>query len=214
MIKETVKYPRFSEVDFIRLYCAMNFKNGCSPIIKHHELEKKLYRFYSLPEFRDLFQDICPKKDYINPENSYLNLGTALNTAQLFGLLISIQGTGEIRSIISCDEEITQKIISNTDPEMVNKMAKLFNSMIGFDKSSKEKQSSQISDAESTMDNFMKKLYNGDLIGDKEPTTGTELMLNKEFIDDQVENYVKLLRSPVMQEIQESGPTLVKKKEK
>lgn len=214
MIKETVKYPRFSEVDFIRLYCAMNFKNGCSPIIKHHELEKKLYRFYSLPEFRDLFQDICPKKDYINPENSYLNLGTALNTAQLFGLLISIQGTGEIRSIISCDEEIAQEIISNTDPEMVNKMAKLFNSMIGFDKSSKEKQSSQISDAESTMDNFMKKLDNGDLIGDKEQTTGTELMLNKEFIDDQVENYAKLLRSPVMQEIQESGPTLVKKKEK
>ena len=214
MIKETVKYPRFSEVDFIRLYCAMNFKNGCSPIIKHHELEKKLYRFYSLPEFRDLFQDICPKKDYINPENSYLNLGTALNTAQLFGLLISIQGTGEIRSIISCDEEIAQEIISNTDPEMVNKMAKLFNSMIGFDKSSKENQSSQISDAESTMDNFMKKLDNGDLIGDKEQTTGTELMLNKEFIDDQVENYAKLLRSPVMQEIQESGPTLVKKKEK
>ncbi len=214
MIKETVKYPRFSEVDFIRLYCAMNFKNGCSPIIKHHELEKKLYRFYSLPEFRDLFQGICPKKDYINPENSYLNLGTALNTAQLFGLLISIQGTGEIRSIISCDEEIAQEIISNTDPEMVNKMAKLFNSMIGFDKSSKEKQSSQISDAESTMDNFMKKLDNGDLIGDKEQTTGTELMLNEEFIDDQVENYAKLLRSPVMQEIQESGPTLVKKKEK
>jgi len=62
MIKETVKYPEFSEIDFIRLYCAMNFKNGCSPIIKHYELEKKLYRFYSLTEFRDLFQDICPKK--------------------------------------------------------------------------------------------------------------------------------------------------------
>lgn len=214
MIKETVKYPRFSEVDFIRLYCAMNFKNGCSPIIKHHELEKRLYRFYSLPEFRDLFQDICPKKDYINPENSYLNLGTALNTAQLFGLLISIQGTGEIRSIISCDEEIAQEIISNTDPEMVNKMAKLFNLMIGFDKSSKDKQSSQISDAEPTMDNFMKKLDNGDLISDKEQLTDTELILDEEFIDDQVENYAKLLRSPVMQEIPESGPTLVKKKEK
>ena len=100
MIKEIVKYPEFSEIDFIRLYCAMNFKNGCSPIIKHNELEKKLYRFYSLPEFRDLFQDICPKKDYTNPENSYLNLGTALNTAQLVGLLIPIQSTGEISSIM------------------------------------------------------------------------------------------------------------------
>lgn len=125
MIKETVKYPEFSEVDFIRLYCAMNFKNGCSPIIKHYELEKKLYRFYLLPEFRDLFQGICPVKDYINPENSYLNLDTALNTAQLFGLLIPIQGTGEIKSIISCDEKMAQEIISNTDTEMVTKMTKL-----------------------------------------------------------------------------------------
>ena len=116
MIKEAVKYPRFSKVDFIKLYCAMNFKNKRSPIINHQELEKKLYRFYLLPEFRDLFQDICPKKDYIDSENSYLNLSTALNTAQLFGLLIPIQGTGEI--------------ISNTDTEMVTRMAKLLKSPI------------------------------------------------------------------------------------
>lgn len=211
MIKENFKCPKFSEVDFIRLYCAMNFKNGCSPIIKHHELEKKLFGFYLLPEFRDLFQDICPKKDYINPENSYLNLGTALNAAQLFGLLISIQGTGEIRSIISCDEKMAQEIISNTDTEMVNKMTKLFNIMIDLDRCSKERQSSQISDAESTMDNFMKKLDNGDLTYDKEQTIGAKLILNEKFIDEQVKSYDKLLKSPIMQEIQESKPTLVKK---
>ena len=68
MIKETIKYPRFSETDFIRLYCAINFQKGLSPIIKHHELETKLYEFYSLPDFEELFQDICPKKDYINPK--------------------------------------------------------------------------------------------------------------------------------------------------
>lgn len=130
MIKEAVKYPRFSEVDFIKLYCAMNFKNKRSPIINHQELEKKLYRFYLLPEFRDLFQNICPKKDYIDSENSYLNLSTALNTAQLFGLLIPIHGTGEIISIISCDEKIAQEIISNTDTEMVTRMAKLLKSPI------------------------------------------------------------------------------------
>lgn len=128
MNKETVK-PIFSEISFIRLYCAINFKNKLSPIIEHHELEKKLYKFYSLPEFRELFQDICPIKDPIYPENSYLDLGTALNTAQLFGLLTPIHGVGEIRSIISCDEEIAQNIISNTDEEMVDKMANLFNTM-------------------------------------------------------------------------------------
>ncbi len=130
MIKETVKYPKFSEVDFIKLYCVMNFQNGYSPIIKHHELEKKLYKFYLLPEFRDLFQDICSVRDYINPENSYLNLDVALNTVQLFGLLIPVQNAGETVSIISCNEKIAQEIISNTDVEMINKMTKLLKSPI------------------------------------------------------------------------------------
>ena len=53
-----------------------------------------------------------------------------MNTAQLFGLLIPIQGTGEIISIISCDEKIAQEIISNTDTEMVTRMAKLLKSPI------------------------------------------------------------------------------------
>lgn len=185
MIKETVKYPEFSEIDFIKLYCAMNFKNGCSPIIKHNELEKKLYRFYSLPEFRDLFQDICPKKDYATPENSYLNLETALNTAQLVGLLIPMQSPGEISSIISCNDKIAQEIISSTDTEMVNKMSKLFNLMLDFDSSSKENHFYQTSDA--------------------------GLVSDKQFIDEQVESYTKALNSPVMPEIQESGPVLIKK---
>ena len=185
MIKETVKYPEFSEIDFIRLYCAMNFKNGCSPIIKHNELEKKLYRFYSLPEFRDLFQDICPKKDYTNPENSYLNLGTALNTAQLIGLLIPIQGTGEISSIISCNDKIAQEIISSADTEIVNKMSKLFNLMLDFDSSSKENHFYQTSDA--------------------------ELVLDEQVTDEQIESYTKALNSPVIPKMQESGPVLIKK---
>lgn len=185
MIKETVKYPKFSEIDFIKLYCAMNFKNGCSPIIKHNELEKKLYRFYSSPEFRDLFQDICPKKDYTNPENSYLNLGTALNTAQLVGLLVPIQSTGEIGSIISCNDKIAQEIISSTDTEIVNKMAKLFNLMLDFDSSSKENRFYQTSDA--------------------------ELVLDEQVTDEQIESYTKALTSPVIPKMQESGPVLIKK---
>ena len=188
MIKETVKYPEFSEIDFIKLYCAMNFKNGCSPIIKHYELEKKLYRFYSLTEFRDLFQDICPKKDYATPENSYLNLETALNTAQLVGLLIPMQSPGEISSIISCNNKIAQEIISSTDTEMVNKMAKLFNLMLDFDSSLKENRYYQTSDA--------------------------GVVSDKQFIDEPVENYTKALNSPIMSEIQESGPVLIKKMNK
>ena len=144
MIKETIKYPRFSETDFIRLYCAINFQKGLSPIIKHHELETKLYEFYSLPDFEELFQDICPKKDYIDPENSYLDLETAISRAQTFGLLTQIRGVEEeIRFIISYDEEIAQEIISNTDTKMVDKMTNLFTVMFGLDSDSKKKQQSQ-----------------------------------------------------------------------
>lgn len=144
MIKETIKYPRFSETDFIRLYCAINFQKGLSPIIKLHELETKLYEFYSLPDFEELFQDICPKKDYKNPENSYLDLGTAISRAQTFGLLTQIRGVEkEIRFIISYDEEIAQEIISNTDTKMVDKMTNLFTVMFGLDSDSKKKQQSQ-----------------------------------------------------------------------
>lgn len=137
MIKETIR-PKFSEIDFIRLFCAINFKNEYSPIIKHHELEGKLYGFKSFPEFRDLFQDIRVKKDPINPENSYLDLGIAINTAQLFGFLTPIYEVGETKSIISCDEEIAQEIIANTDPEMVSKMTNLFGVIFGLDNNSKQ----------------------------------------------------------------------------
>lgn len=121
MIK-TAKYPEFSDVDFIRLYCAINLKNKLSPIITHHELEKGLYEFYHLPEFRELFQDICPKTNYIVPKNSYLDLTVALNTAQLFGILTPITGTMEIKSIISCDENLEKQIIASYNSEMVDKM--------------------------------------------------------------------------------------------
>ena len=96
-----------------------------------------------MPDFEELFQDICPKKDYINPKNSYLDLGTAINTEQIFGLLTQIHGVGETRSIISCDKEIAQEIISNTDTEMVDKMTNLFNVMFGLDSDLKKKQQSQ-----------------------------------------------------------------------
>lgn len=126
MNKETIKYPKFSETDFIRLYCAINVLKGLSPIIKHHELETTLYKVYSLPDFKELFQDICPKKNYATPQRSYLDLETAINTAQTFGLLTQIKDMGETRSLVSCNEKTAQEIIANSNEEMVNKMTNLF----------------------------------------------------------------------------------------
>lgn len=106
-------------------------------------------------------------------------------------------------------ENIAQEIISNTDVEMVNKMANLFNIMFGLDNNSVKKETTEISGAEPVMNDFMEKLGSGDLIYDKEPAVGTELVLDDEFIGKQVESYDKLLKSPIMQEIQD--PKLVKK---
>lgn len=99
-----------------------------------------------------------------------------------------IQSTGEIGSIISCNDKIAQEIISSTDTEIVNKMAKLFNLMLDFDSSSKENRFYQTSDA--------------------------GLVSDKQFIDEQVESYTKALNYPVMPEIQELGPVLIKKMNK
>ncbi|MCI8548250.1 MAG: hypothetical protein HFJ38_05110 [Bacilli bacterium] len=79
-----------------------------------------------------------------------MNLGTALNTEQLFGLLTPIHDMGEISSISFCDEE---------------------------------------------------------------QTISKELILNEEFINSQVKKYNELLKSTIVQEIQESESILVKKKD-
>lgn len=73
---------------------------------------------------------------------------------------------------------------------------------------------SSISNLESVMDDFMKKLGDDTLAHDKEPTTEKELVMNEEFIDEQLENYKKLSELSIMQEIEEpkiEGPRLVKK---
>ena len=65
-----------------------------------------------------------------------------------------------------------------------------------------------ISNSETVMDHFMKRLENDDFTRDKEPTIGKELTLDEKFIDAKIESYTRLLQSPIMQEIEE--PRLVK----
>lgn len=147
MIKKATESPVFSLNDFIKLYCAMIFKSGCSPIIEHNELEKRLYRFYFIPEFKELFQDICFKEDYINSENSYLVLDSGFRMAQLYGLLKPKYGVGETMSIISCDEDMAKDIILSTNDEMVDKMSNLIGVM--FDLNNLDvKENIHFSDAE------------------------------------------------------------------
>lgn len=124
MLKD--KFIKFSDYDFIRLYCALNVKYGQSPLLNHHELEKKLYKFYNVSELKILFEDIHPKKDYINEENSYLVLTTPFQNAQTFGLLNTVNDAGEIRSFISLDDKQANEIIANYNSEIISAMSILF----------------------------------------------------------------------------------------
>ncbi len=117
---------QFSEFDFIRLFCAMHYKARRVPIINHHALEKKLYPFYDVPEYKELFQDIVPKKDGIYKESNYLDLQKAFTTARIVGLLVPIHGAGALKSIVFCNDDIASEITSTVAPEMVDKMARLF----------------------------------------------------------------------------------------
>lgn len=96
-----------------------------------------------------------------------------------------------MRSIINCDENLAQIIISNTDEEIVNKMDKLFDLMFKLN---------QISDAESVMNNFIERLDKDDLPYDKEQLTGDEFKLDTEAIEAKVKSYKNLLNSPFLKE--------------
>lgn len=125
MLKQSVKYPSFSEYDFIRLYCAISAKKGSFPVIVHHELEKDLYKFYFLDEYKDLFEDIVPQTNNIDEQESYLNLNAGIQLAQTFYLLMPIHDNGEIRSMNICNIYEADKIIDSYSYDIVEKMSSL-----------------------------------------------------------------------------------------
>lgn len=74
---------------------------------------------------------------------------------------------------------------------------------------SEKQELTSISDAELVMNNFMKKLNNGDLTRDTEPIIGEELKMDDEFVNERLESYKKLLESPIIKEVHD--PVFVKK---
>lgn len=75
-----------------------------------------------------------------------------------------------------------------------------------------KEQEISISHSESVMDDFMKRLSSDNFAYDKKPTN-EELIIDENFIKDQLDSYDKLLKSPIMQSTEEAsmGPRLARK---
>lgn len=124
MVKESTR-KNISEYEFLRLYAFTIVAQNQSPIIKNHELEKDLFKFYGRPEYRFLFNDIIKKEDILLPENNHVDLSVAFQTAYALGLLTMIQDSGDLRSIINFTPKEAQQMLSQFSEEQIIVMASL-----------------------------------------------------------------------------------------
>ena len=120
---------KFTEYDFIRLYCAVIIKTGNTPVLEYYELEKELYKFYNDSKFKILFDNIKIKKNYINIKNSHLLLDTGFEIAKTIGLLSPSQDDSNNRFLICCNEEQAQQMILSYNEDMVYKMYELLDKL-------------------------------------------------------------------------------------
>ncbi len=121
--------PDISEYGFIRLYSATVISQGKNPIFENHELEKDLYKYYDKEEYNFLFEDIVKREDKIFKDSSYLNLNTAIGQGYALGLLLPLQGSHNLKSIINISKINANEILSSFNTEQVVAMGNLCNEM-------------------------------------------------------------------------------------
>ena len=115
----------FREFDFLRLLSAVLVLKSQKSIIVNQELEKKLYKYYKMPDFKILFQDICLKESYIDNKNSSINLTVAFQKAYACGLLVLLNDLSGLRSIIRLTPDEALILASEYDDEYIVLMSLL-----------------------------------------------------------------------------------------
>lgn len=114
--------PKISEYDFLRLLSSTMVIQKQGVIINKYDLMQQLYYFFDNPDFNFLFEDVCKRESI---DNNYVDLNIAFQTAYVFGLLILIQDSGDVRAIINLTEEEAMKINSEFDSNEIIVMKKL-----------------------------------------------------------------------------------------
>ena len=111
-----------SDYQFLRLLLSNMSVLGYSPIIKNHELEKKLYYYlyyyYDDPGYHFLFEDIM-KKESIDG-NNYVDLSVAFQTAYTLGILTLIRDSfNEVKSVNLISKKEAEEIVLLADQKQV-----------------------------------------------------------------------------------------------
>ena len=121
--------PDISEYGFIRLYSATVILQGKNPIFENHELEKNLFKYYNKEEYNFFFEDIVKREDKIFKDSSYLDLNAGLGQGYALGLLLPLQGSKNLKSIINLSRENASEILSSFNEKQIVAMENLCNEM-------------------------------------------------------------------------------------
>ena len=121
--------PYISEYGFIRLYSATVISQRKNPIFENHELEKNLYKYYDKEEYDFLFEDIVKREDKIFKDSSYLDLNAAIGQGYALGLLLPLQRSKNLKSIINLSRENANEILSSFNEKQIVAMGNLCNEM-------------------------------------------------------------------------------------
>ena len=125
---ECVK-PDIDEYGFVRLYSATIISQGKNPIFENHKLEKDLYKYYDKEEYNFLFEDIVKREDKIFKDSSYLDLNSGLGQGYALGLLLPLQGSKNLKSIINLSRENASEILSSFNEKQIVAIGNLCNEM-------------------------------------------------------------------------------------
>lgn len=107
------KKPNISKYDFLKLFLITSTIQEESNIIDNHDLEKKLYEFYDIPEFNFLFEDLEKKEDKANPKNNHIDLNSAFQIAYAYGILNITSDSSLQKSICTLSKSDAAKLISS-----------------------------------------------------------------------------------------------------
>ena len=121
--------PDISEYGFIRLYSATVILQGKNPIFENHELEKDLFKYYDKEEYNFFFEDIVKREDKIFKDSSYLDLNAGLGQGYALGLLLPLQESKNLKSIINLSRENASEILSSFNKKQIVAMGNLCNEM-------------------------------------------------------------------------------------
>lgn len=88
------------ENSFFKLLCATIIQSSNNPVLDKNELQKKLFNYYDLEEYKILFSNFVKEDDI---ENEVIDLSGAFLSGYAYGLLTMIHDGNNRKYVINID---------------------------------------------------------------------------------------------------------------